>query len=92
MSFFAELGFTLPQFPFIAHSRGWTAEDMEQNIAEVQQSEELREGARALVERAVRLPICCWRTRPGPARLRAAAAKRIGSKWNVQSSCTACRQ
>jgi multimeric flavodoxin WrbA len=53
MSFFAELGFTLPQFPFIAHSRGWTAEDMEQNIAAVQQSEELREGARALVERAV---------------------------------------
>jgi nitrite reductase/ring-hydroxylating ferredoxin subunit/multimeric flavodoxin WrbA len=53
MSFFTELGFTLPQFPFIAHSRGWTAEDMEQNIVEVQKSEELREGARALVERAV---------------------------------------
>ena len=53
MSFFTELGFSLPQFPFIAHSRGWTAEDMEQNIAAVQQSEELREGARGLVERAV---------------------------------------
>lgn len=53
MSFFAELGFTLPQFPFIAHSRGWTAEDMERNIAEVQQSEELRAGARSLVERTV---------------------------------------
>ena len=53
MSFFSELGFYLPQFPFIAHSRGWTAEDMEQNVAEVKQSEELREGARALVERAV---------------------------------------
>lgn len=53
MSFFTELGFTLPQFPFIAHSRGWTAEDMEQNVAAVQHSEELREGARALVERAV---------------------------------------
>ena len=53
MCFFAELGFTLPQFPFIAHSRGWTAEDMERNIAEVQQSEELREGARSLAERAV---------------------------------------
>ena len=53
MSFFSELGFYLPQFPFIAHSRGWTAEDMEQNVADVQQSEELREGTRALVERAV---------------------------------------
>ena len=53
MSFFTELGFTLPQFPFIAHSRGWTAEDMEQNVAQVQHSEELREGARGLVERAV---------------------------------------
>jgi nitrite reductase/ring-hydroxylating ferredoxin subunit/multimeric flavodoxin WrbA len=53
LSFFSELGFYLPQFPFVAHSRGWTAEDMEQNIAEVQQSEELREGTRALLERAV---------------------------------------
>ena len=52
MSFFTELGFNLPQFPFIAHSRGWTAEDMEHNVAAVQQSEGLREGARALAERA----------------------------------------
>lgn len=53
LSFFSELGFYLPQFPFVAHSRGWTAEDMEQNIADVKQSEELRAGTRALVERAV---------------------------------------
>jgi len=53
LSFFSELGFYLPQFPFVAHSRGWTAEDMEQNVADVKQSEELREGTRALVERAV---------------------------------------
>jgi nitrite reductase/ring-hydroxylating ferredoxin subunit/multimeric flavodoxin WrbA len=53
LSFFSELGFYLPQFPLVAHSRGWTAEDMEQNVAEVQQSEALREGTRALVERAV---------------------------------------
>lgn len=55
LGFFAELGFHLPQFPFIAHSRGWTAEDMEQNIAEVQHSAELREGARALAARATSL-------------------------------------
>ena len=53
LSFFSELGFHLPQFPFVAHSRGWTAEDMEQNVADVKQSEDLREGTRALVERAV---------------------------------------
>ena len=53
MGYFSELGFYLPQFPYIAHSRGWSAEDMEQNVAAVQQSEELREGTRALVERAV---------------------------------------
>ena len=55
LSFFTELGFHVPQFPFIAHSRGWTAEDMEHNIAAVQNSLELREGACALAERAVNL-------------------------------------
>ena len=55
LSFFTELGFHVPQFPFIAHSRGWTAEDMEQNIAAVQNSAELREGAGALAKRAVNL-------------------------------------
>jgi multimeric flavodoxin WrbA/nitrite reductase/ring-hydroxylating ferredoxin subunit len=53
MMFFGELGFDFPQFPFIAHSRGWTAEDMERNIAVVQKSEELQAGARDLVTRAV---------------------------------------
>jgi multimeric flavodoxin WrbA/nitrite reductase/ring-hydroxylating ferredoxin subunit len=55
LTFFTELGFHVPQFPFIAHSRGWTAEDMEQNVAAVQNSAELREGAGALAERAVLL-------------------------------------
>jgi multimeric flavodoxin WrbA len=53
LGFFAELGFHFPQFPYIAHSRGWTAEDMETNIETVKQSSELREGARALAARAV---------------------------------------
>jgi nitrite reductase/ring-hydroxylating ferredoxin subunit/multimeric flavodoxin WrbA len=51
--FFTELGFDVPQFPFIAHSRGWSAEDMERNIAFVRRSTALREGARALAERTV---------------------------------------
>ena len=53
MTFFGELGFQFPQFPFIAHSRGWTAEDMEVNVAQVRESPELREGACALAGRCV---------------------------------------
>ena len=55
MLFFGELGMQFPQFPFIAHSRGWTAEDMERNVAVVQQSDELRDGARALLDRCLDL-------------------------------------
>ncbi|MGH7561776.1 MAG: Rieske 2Fe-2S domain-containing protein [Gemmatimonadales bacterium] len=55
LMFFGELGFIFPQFPFIAHSRGWSAEDMENNVIEVQESTELREGAEALVDRALEL-------------------------------------
>ena len=59
MTFFGELGFLFPQFPFVAHSRGWSAENMENNIRQVRESTELREGAEALADRAVR-------TRPLP--------------------------
>jgi multimeric flavodoxin WrbA/nitrite reductase/ring-hydroxylating ferredoxin subunit len=53
MAFFGELGCQFPQFPFVAHSRGWSAEDMERNIDYVMKSSELREGARMLAARAV---------------------------------------
>ena len=53
LGFFAEIGFHFPQFPYIAHSRGWTAEDMERNIDIVMHSRELRQGARSLAARAV---------------------------------------
>jgi multimeric flavodoxin WrbA/nitrite reductase/ring-hydroxylating ferredoxin subunit len=55
LGFFAEIGCHFPQFPYIAHSRGWTAEDMEENVEVVKHSEELREGARALGTRAVNM-------------------------------------
>jgi len=51
--FFSELGFDFPQFPFVAHSRGWSAEDMEKNVEYVMRSEELRTGAMELAGRAV---------------------------------------
>jgi nitrite reductase/ring-hydroxylating ferredoxin subunit/multimeric flavodoxin WrbA len=53
MGFFGELGCQFPQFPFVAHSRGWSAEDMERNVDYVKGSEELRQGARMLASRAV---------------------------------------
>lgn len=53
--FFGELGFHFPQFPFIAHSRGWTAEDMERNVELVKGNQHLHDGARALAERSVAL-------------------------------------
>ncbi len=53
LGFFAEVGCQFPQYPFIAHSRGWSAEDMERNVQYVQRSKELREGAQSLVTRAV---------------------------------------
>ena len=56
LAFFAELGFLFPQFPFVAHSRGWSAEDMEQNVAVLKTSRELREGAEQLVGRALAWP------------------------------------
>lgn len=55
LTFFSELGFLFPPFPFIAHSLGWSAENMERNTRYVQQSKELRDGARALVDRCVQL-------------------------------------
>jgi multimeric flavodoxin WrbA/nitrite reductase/ring-hydroxylating ferredoxin subunit len=53
LGFFAEVGCLFPQFPYIAHSRGWSAEDMERNVAFVQHSRSLHEGARELAKRAI---------------------------------------
>ncbi len=55
LGFFAEIGCHLPPFPYIAHSRGWSAEDMENNVRYVRNSRTLHDGARGLVDRAVRL-------------------------------------
>src|SRR6266446_1034226 len=55
LTFWSELGFVFPQFPFIAHSRGWDAEDMQNNVRQVRASDALREAARELVGRAVDL-------------------------------------
>ena len=55
LGFFAELGFIFPQFPYIAHSRGWSHEDMERNVDIVRNSTELAEGAAMLAKRCLEL-------------------------------------
>ncbi len=76
--FFAELGFHFPQFPFIAHSRGWTAEDMENNVAYVKRDPALHDGARALVERALEHARVMLKDEVAPTRIEPAGRKASG--------------
>ena len=55
LGFFAEIGFVCPPFPYVAHSRGWSAEDMENNVRAVENSDALREGTQALLDRCIDL-------------------------------------
>jgi multimeric flavodoxin WrbA len=55
LGFFAELGFLFPQFPYVAHSRGWSREDMEANVEIVRGSAELADGAAMLTKRCLEL-------------------------------------
>ncbi len=55
LGFFSELGFIFPQFPYIAHSRGWSREDMERNVDIVRNSKELADGAAMLARRCLDL-------------------------------------
>jgi len=55
LGFFSELGFIFPQFPYIAHSRGWSREDMERNVDIVRNSKELADGAAMLAKRCLDL-------------------------------------
>lgn len=69
LGFFAEIGFVFPPFPYVAHSRGWSAEDMENNVTTVAESEELRAGTRALLDRCAALAQRLGETREGTERI-----------------------
>jgi multimeric flavodoxin WrbA/nitrite reductase/ring-hydroxylating ferredoxin subunit len=69
LGFFAELGFIFPQFPYIAHSRGWSHEDMENNVAIVRASQELAEGAQMLTKRCLDLAGALIAQDAAPARI-----------------------
>ncbi len=55
LTFFGELGFTAPAFPFVGHSLGWSSEDMEKNTDYVSQSEYLHEHTLDMIRRSVEL-------------------------------------
>jgi multimeric flavodoxin WrbA len=78
LTFWSELGFVFPQFPFIAHSRGWDAEDMQNNVRQVRMSEPLREAARSLLDRA----LDHWRVLDRPRADGEAPMVRAGRKAN----------
>ena len=53
LTFWSELGFVFPPFPFIGHTRGWDAEDMQNNVRLVRQSTALRDASGELAVRAL---------------------------------------
>ena len=53
--FFTELGFSLPPFAFVGWSRGWTAEDMEQNVKLFVRSRYIKRSIRDLIDNDVKL-------------------------------------
>lgn len=54
MTFFTEIGYVCPPRAFVGWSRGWAAEDMENNVKDVLGSEDLKNDVHGLVERCVR--------------------------------------
>jgi multimeric flavodoxin WrbA len=55
MVFFTELGFSLPPFAFVGWSRGWTAEDMEQNVKLFAKSRYIKRSVRDLIDNDIKL-------------------------------------
>jgi nitrite reductase/ring-hydroxylating ferredoxin subunit/multimeric flavodoxin WrbA len=83
LGFFSELGFVFPPYPYIATSRGWTAEDMERNMEYVANSDELREGSKDLVCRAVDMAKTVLETKVCERKIDRAGRKAHSLKLNV---------
>jgi nitrite reductase/ring-hydroxylating ferredoxin subunit/multimeric flavodoxin WrbA len=54
-AFFTDLGFAFPPFNFVGWSRGWIAEDMENNVAQFKKSRYLARTLKELVSNSVML-------------------------------------
>jgi len=86
LGFFSEVGCVFPQFPFIAHSRGWDAEDMERNVDYVRGSETLRAGARALAALAVEMAKARLHTHVSEGKVERAGRKAFGGMEEGEAS------
>ncbi|MEO5975090.1 MAG: Rieske 2Fe-2S domain-containing protein [Ilumatobacteraceae bacterium] len=64
LGYFAELGFHFPSFPYIAHTEGWSAENLERNVRIIKNSESLRRGAEQLAQRSIDLATRLIATEP----------------------------
>jgi nitrite reductase/ring-hydroxylating ferredoxin subunit/multimeric flavodoxin WrbA len=82
LTFWGELGFVFPAFPFIAHSRGWDAEDMENNVRQVKASEALRTASHELLDRALDF----WRVLDAHRAELARPMERAGRKANPMAA------
>ncbi|MGE5230499.1 MAG: Rieske 2Fe-2S domain-containing protein [Deltaproteobacteria bacterium] len=82
LTFWSELGFVFPAFPFIAHSRGWDAEDMENNVRQVKASEALRTASHELLDRALDF----WRVLDAHRTELARPMERAGRKANPMAA------
>jgi nitrite reductase/ring-hydroxylating ferredoxin subunit/multimeric flavodoxin WrbA len=82
LTFWSELGFVFPAFPFIAHSRGWDAEDMENNVRQVKASEALRVASHELLDRALDF----WRVLDAHGAGLARPMERAGRKANPMAA------
>lgn len=82
LTFWSELGFVFPAFPFIAHSRGWDAEDMENNVRQVKASEALRTASHELADRALDF----WRVLDAHRAELARPMERAGRKANPMAA------
>lgn len=54
MTFFTELGFSLPPFAFMGWSRGWIAEDMENNTMLFSKSRYIKRSVKDLVDNSIK--------------------------------------
>lgn len=55
LNFFSMVGFNFPQFPYVGHSLGWAAEQVDKNIAYVTKSVVLKAEVKDLVKKSVEM-------------------------------------
>jgi len=55
--FFTDLGFSFPPFNFVGWSRGWTSEDMEQNVEHFVKSRYIKRSVKELITNSINMSI-----------------------------------